>query len=296
MREITEEELQHWETHGYVLVEHLLSRQELQDARQNMLRYLPTWEEYHQAPERYSTMLAASNNWPVRAFPFAGMALNNICTHPVLISLARRLLRTDNIALSHSRLRGKYARTGNFEQNLHVDYGNNTLAYPNEDAKILDLPCIIYYSDVTPELGPTYVVSQQHTRGQLLVPRSRGRDEYPDLYRHEVPAVLPAGSALLYSMRTFHRGSAMIAAEGARFSHHMSWRNGDCRWTGQGTFQHDGGRQEMDHFIEHATPEQRAVVGFPPVGHPYWSEETLSGVAARYPGMDLTPYRMAVLE
>jgi hypothetical protein len=47
----------------------------------------------------------------------------------------------------------------------------------------------------------------------------------------------------------------------------------------------------MIHFLEQATPEQRQTLGFPPVGDPYWDDETLAGVAARYPGMDMTPYR-----
>ena len=29
--------------------------------------------------------------------------------------------------------------------------------------------------------------------------------------------------------------------------------------------------------------------GFPAPGHPYWTDETLDGVAARYPGMDMAP-------
>jgi hypothetical protein len=33
------------------------------------------------------------------------------------------------------------------------------------------------------------------------------------------------------------------------------------------------------------------VLGFPPPGHPYWTEETLTGVAARYPMLDLSPWR-----
>jgi hypothetical protein len=34
-------------------------------------------------------------------------------------------------------------------------------------------------------------------------------------------------------------------------------------------------------------------LGFPPPGHPYWNEATLVGVAARYPGLDLKPWRSA---
>jgi len=293
VKAITEDHLLHWREHGYMLVEGLLEEGELEAARRDIARYLPSWEEYHQAPDRYRALLASTNNSPVQSFPFTGMALNDICTSPTLVSLARCLLGTDNVALSHSRLRGKYARTGNFDQELHVDYGNNTLAYPAAEETLIDLPCIIYYSDVTIDLGPTYVVSQLHTDGEVLVPSVRSRRDFPDLYDHEVPAVAPAGSALIYSMRTFHRGSAMRADQGARFSHHMSWRNGEVRWAGQGTFQHDGGTPAMNDFLERATPEQREVVGFPPVGHRYWTDDALAGVAARYPRMDLTPYRLA---
>jgi len=38
---------------------------------------------------------------------------------------------------------------------------------------------------------------------------------------------------------------------------------------------------------------QLSMLGFPPPGHPYWNEETLAGVAARYPALDLTPWRDA---
>lgn len=47
----------------------------------------------------------------------------------------------------------------------------------------------------------------------------------------------------------------------------------------------------MDHFLVSATPRQRELVGFPAVGDPYWTEETLAGVQDRYPLMDMSPYR-----
>ena len=31
-----------------------------------------------------------------------------------------------------------------------------------------------------------------------------------------------------------------------------------------------------------------------PAGDAYWNEQTLTDVAARYPGMDMTPYRAAL--
>lgn len=33
--------------------------------------------------------------------------------------------------------------------------------------------------------------------------------------------------------------------------------------------------------------------GFPPPGHPYWTPTTLAGMALRYPGLDLAPWRPA---
>ena len=44
-------------------------------------------------------------------------------------------------------------------------------------------------------------------------------------------------------------------------------------------------------FIPQCSVRQRDLFGFPRPGDPYWSEETLDGVAARYPGIDLGPYR-----
>ena len=38
---------------------------------------------------------------------------------------------------------------------------------------------------------------------------------------------------------------------------------------------------------------QLTVLGFPEPGHPYWNEETLFGVASRYPRLDMEPWRQA---
>ena len=45
-----------------------------------------------------------------------------------------------------------------------------------------------------------------------------------------------------------------------------------------------------------ASPEERTLLGFPSPGHEYWTPETLEGVAARYPAMDMTHYEGAMIE
>lgn len=288
MAVVTDDQVEHWCSHGYVVVENFLSPDELAGVREDLAYYMPTWEEYAAAPARYQTLLG-HRGLVVAEFPFAGDTLNKISTHPDLIALAERLLGTTDIALSHSQLVGKYAGTVNYDQTLHLDYYNNTLAYPKDDLAIFDLPMILYYSDVTLDLGPTYVLSKTHEPTAPL-PNNLTRDEYPHQYELETPAAVPAGSILIYSMRTYHRGSAMTATQGARFSHHMGLRVARYRWLGQSAFQNKGGSPEMDGFIQGATPRQRELVGFPPLGHRYWDDETLAGVAGRYPKMDMTPY------
>jgi ectoine hydroxylase-related dioxygenase (phytanoyl-CoA dioxygenase family) len=289
---ISERDYEHWVKHGYVVVR-LLDDHALSSVLNNVYDYFPSWDEYERRPKRYEALLstALGTLGPRIAFPFVGTALNSVSTHPELLAFARRVIGDQRIMITHSVLIGKYAGARDFEQDLHVDYGNNSLVYPKPDTAIVDLPTITYYSDVTIDLGPTYLVPQEFTRGISLEPRHRSREDFPDLYHHEVPLTVEAGSTVIYSMNTFHRGSAMRAREGLRFSHHTGFKKAGLTWCGQVTFQHDGGTPEMDRFLENATPEQRELVGFPPVGDPYWDHMTVEGVAARYPNMDLEPYR-----
>src|SRR5438874_1615615 len=86
---------------------------------------------------------------------------------------------------------------------------------------------------------------------------------------------------------------AFRAATGARFTFHVVFRAKDSHWMGFSAWARAGQEPALQRFLERATPRQRELLGFPPPGHPYWNEETLAGVAARYPGMDMTLYRDA---
>jgi hypothetical protein len=47
-------------------------------------------------------------------------------------------------------------------------------------------------------------------------------------------------------------------------------------------------------FVRQATPRQLALFSIPRPGDPYWTEETVAGVGARYPGLDMEPWRRGV--
>jgi len=288
---ITDEHLAHWRHHGYVVVPNLLTEAELAAIQANVRRYFPTDEEYRAAPERYPEV----GGW--RELPFVGDALNDLATHPELVSFAERVIGTKEILLTQAILWGKYAGVGDHEQQLHVDFRNNSLVYPRDDGRFAQTGTILYLSDVTAELAPTCVVSKEHTREpSSLFPCVRPRDRFPVLYEKEVEVTARAGSLLLYSMSTFHRGSRFRAAAGARFTFHVVFRARDSHWMGFSAWARAGQAPALQRFLERATPRQRELLGFPPPGHPYWNRETLAGVAARYPGMDMRPYRDACRE
>ena len=272
-----------------MIVPNFLTPAELSAARENMLRYVPTAEELEATPERYSWIHDDPEHLQTE-FPFAGDALNDVSTHPEIISFVERLLGTTDVLLSQSAIWAKYAETGDFEQGLHLDYQGNTLVTPRDDGDYRQVNMILYYSEVTDEMGPTFVVSQEHTKDLPLWPTHRTRKRSPELYRHERPVLANAGDLLIFGMRTWHRASAMTAESGARLSHHLVYRAANHGFQGYHHWPRFGENEHLQHFIERSTPRQREVLGFPKAGDPYWNEETLAAVKLRYPGMDIRSY------
>jgi len=289
----TQQQIEHLLTHGYVLIPGFLKPAELRAARAGMSRYFPSALELAKTPHRYGWVFDDPENLQIE-FPYADDTLNNITTHPRILSLARKLIGVDDILLSQAAIWAKYAGTASFEQTMHLDYEGNTLVVPRDDGPYRQVNLILYYSDVTEELGPTYVVSQTKTKNAGLWPPFRPRDRYRSLYKHEAPMVAGAGSMLIFTMSTFHRAGEILAEQGARYSHHLVYRAASVTFNGHHQFSRYGEKPEMHRFIQRATPEQRHAVGFPPPGHDYWTQGTLAAVGRRYPKLDLKPYADAL--
>jgi hypothetical protein len=287
---ITAAQTKHYLEHGYVVIPKFLSPAELKRGRQGMSRYFPSVAELEATPERYGFIYDDPENLQVE-FPFADDRLNDLATHPELIAFVQKTLGSDDIRLSQSAIWAKFAGLGHYEQGLHLDYQGNTLVVPRDDGDYRQVNMILYYTDVTEQLGPTYVVSQTQTRDLPLWPTHRWRKTSPALYDAEKPVVAKAGSLLLFSMRTWHRASAVTAESGVRFSHHFVWRSARHDFQGYHLYARHGENKDLQDFLSRATPAQRQVLGFPRPGDPYWTNETLAAVQLRYPEMDLSPYR-----
>lgn len=118
--------------------------------------------------------------------------------------------------------------------------------------------------------------------------------ENPLIYDNEVRVTAPAGSLFIYSMRTFHRGT-LFRADVGRIAQFATYCPKNYRWLGIVGWPRNAIRREFRDWIERAAVEERSALAFPAPGDPYWTEETLAGVGARYPGMDMSPYRRATL-
>jgi hypothetical protein len=274
---------------GFALVPDFLSREEVDAARADMLRYYPTPQELATTPHRYGSILEDPEHLQIE-FPFDADVINFNSTHPDIIDAVERLLGTREILLSQSAIWAKYAGTGSFEQTMHLDYEGNTLVVPRDDGPFRQMNFILYYCNVTADMGPTFVVPQGLTRDLGLWPPFRPKKKWPQLYKLERPILAKSGSLLMFSMRTFHRAGEITADHGARFTQHLVYRSSLHPFNGYHQYSQFGEKPELKRFIENATPRQREMLGFPQPGHPYWNEETKAAVAQRYPKMNMSPY------
>jgi hypothetical protein len=236
-----------------------------------------------------------------KQFPFPSDNLLRIVTKPEITSLVERIIGTSNLRLSLLDIWGKYgALNPGQDQILHIEgYGATSLTYPRTDGIYRQVLVFVYFSDVTKDSAPTYVVPQKHTREEFLVPPWRKPEEHPDIYSHEQPVLVKAGSIAVVDMSTFHRGSAIKSNEAYRFLALTSYHASDITWMRKqdSTDTDLGGyadQPSVRRFMETASPRQRQLLGFPAPGDQYWNTQTLAGVSARYPGMDMTPYQEAV--
>lgn len=286
-----------WESDGWCVVQGLFSTDEVTAAQAAMPSHFPTGEEF-------ATDADPARNVPFRddshrvmpRFPFEDAALNDLVVHDHVIDLVEFLLGVElaDLRLYQASLGAKYGGGAlSDEQLLHADYANHTLVVPRHEAGYQQLEMFVYLSDVTAETGATRMMPRRLT-SEIPVERTYlALEEYAELYAAEVPASGPAGSILIYRPDVYHRGVRMQAPGSARFMMHLSYKPTGTDWLGSLALPHAGEDMAWYRFVGRATERQLTVLGFPVPGHPYWTPQTLAGVVARYPMLDLTPWRDA---
>jgi Phytanoyl-CoA dioxygenase (PhyH) len=319
---LTPDQVESWRQHGYALVDGLLPVEVTKAAHADALAHFPA------TPGDGASDFGSGGRF---VFPSSSAAVNAITLHPHLLRAVAQLLGTASagIRLTQSDLWAKYGRAtssgdplDNHDQRMHVDYPNHTLTHPPPWDAPEAVEMIVYLSDVDECSGATRVVPRQGdgdpaypwpivgspgVAGLQWVNDRSSAERYlaevsPDvaefraehLYAREAAVRYRHGNVLLYRHDTWHRGTP-INAGALRIVMNLTFRLAASEWI---STLHEGwswamyrSDQTMERLISNASVDQRNVLGFPPPGHSYWTAATRSAVAARYPGIDLDPYR-----
>jgi hypothetical protein len=301
-----------WQEAGWVLLDGLIGAEEIDAATSDLRLLFPSSEEYHAdsegVTERWKGRPVPPKEdylWPddgpgfradqqrwMGAFPFAGSgALNRLYVHPSIVDFAERALGSTDIRLYQAHASAKYSGLTNYEQPMHTDRNHSWLPAGSE-SPWWNLEGFLYLSDVRPSDNPTRLVSTRATahinsRYGVILPGM----EDDEVYAAERRAPGPRGSYLAYRSDVFHRGAPFESAETARFLAAAAFKHAGQDWIGYDTQQSRSTGPEWTRFVEGSTPRQLELFGFPPPGHPVWTEALLGKTAFRYPELDLEPWR-----
>jgi hypothetical protein len=285
-----------WLETGWCVVEGVIPPDALADAQAALTEAFPTADDFADGvdPARNAPFFSEQHA-PRLQFPFAHPALNRVALHDAVLDIAATLLETADPRVYQAGVAAKYSDSGpEYEQLLHADYANHTLVVPRTDVGYQHLETFIYLTDVTPSTGATRFVSREHTADIPIERTYLHLDDYAHLYALEEPAPGPAGSVLVYRPDVFHRGVVMEEPRRARFVMNVACKHAGTDWIGYHAFPARAEDMAWHRFVRDASPRQLVALGFPAPGDPYWTEATLRGVAARYPALDLAPWRAEV--
>jgi hypothetical protein len=275
---------------GFTVVEGFLDADTLAAARSALWEVYPRPEDYFADPSKHP-QFARSQFAGLRLFPYAPWALSRIPVYPDLVDAAERFLTSTDIEIYKIELWAKYAGAIDYDQPHHRDFGNHTLVAPRLDGVHAQMTTFILLSDVTEADGPTKLVPLEHTRDLPLFPRELTMGRFSDT---EVSATAPAGSLMIYKTDVMHRGSNFTAPERSRFAMLVDFQQRGWRWNGKMSWPDHADRPGFRQAMEAMSVRERDLFGWPPPGSDYWTAQTLRDVAARYPGMDVTPYAVGV--
>ena len=254
--------------------------------------------------------------------------LDEVTVHEVLIDAVSQLLDTPDILLTQSDAwcKAGHANFGgqqNNDQRFHMDYGNNTFLHPTPWHSPENVAAIVYLADTEETGGGTAVCPREgsddpaYQTPYINMPGQGGfwefyndrtsaeryfRENHPEvaefrqqLYNREIIPVYKPGDVLLYRYDVWHRGTPVnlghkrsvinIAWKKRDSFWHLTWNPAWSKWNYYG---------KTERVLMDMSPKQRSLVGVPKPGHQYWDEEKVTMFAARYPGMDVTPYLEAL--
>ncbi len=309
-----DDEVAAWKHNGWVVLEGLVSPDDIDAAAVDLKYAFPSAEKFHADPEA---------NWPpgrstaelrrgypefptegpafrpeqhrfAKEFPYYGSgALSRLCVHPSIVDFMERALENTDLRVYQNQVSAKYAGDSNFEQPMHTDR-NHSFLPPRMEPPWWHVESFLYLSDVDEGTAPTSLVRLQDSAGRstnaMFMP-----DGDPELYASERSATGVRGSLLVYRPDVFHRGTDLRRPGSHRFLLNVSYKVAGTDWIGYHTAQSNATHPAWVQFVEMSTPRDLEMLGFPPPGHPVWTAELVESTSEKYPKLDVEPWRRALL-
>lgn len=308
----TDAHVRQWQEEGWVLIPGLVPADEIDAALDDLWRVVPRPEDFHAQGRGALEVGREGTTAPTDVdpdalafrreqflgrvyFPFPGSgALNRLAVHPHLVDFAERALQSTALRIYQMSVWAKYTGLTNYAQPLHQDQ-NHSVVPARMEPGWWHLEGFLYLSDVDgADVAPTHAVPVSVSGAGRNELGSLSPEDAPELYAAEVPAVGPRGSFLAYRPDVFHRGVDLTRPGGARYVYNLSYKLAGHDWIGYENAQPQANTARFVRFVESCTPRQLALFGVPEPGHSYWTPGTLDGMAERYPGLDLSPWRTAL--
>jgi hypothetical protein len=285
-----------WEEDGWCVVPSAISAEDVRAVQKAVAHLFPTAEEMDSGvvTERTEPWRASFDaKWP--EFPYQSRSLSRLPFHDAVLEMATSFLGTDDLRLYMSTITAKYAnQSSGYNQLLHADFPNHSILVPQVDDTYQQLELFIYLTDVSPADGATRMVSRRKTADIPVERHTLSYADYPDLYDDPGVASGPAGSIVAYRPDVYHRSVDVTGPGVRRIMMHVSYRHADAEWGQYQAWAFKGFSPEWHNFVQASGPRELTLLGFPKPGHRYWTAATITRVNARYPGLDMTPWRDAL--
>lgn len=308
-----DDEVAAWYEDGWALLDGLVATEEIDAATADLRYVFPSPEKFHSDPEAHRppgrSTAELRRGYPEMPptgpafrpeqhrfsaqFPFYGSgALSRLSVHPAIVDFMERALETVDLRVYQTQVSAKYAGDANFEQPMHTDR-NHSFLPPRMEPPWWHVESFLYLTDVDEGTAPTHLVPNKdavgRSRNSIFMP-----DGDPALYAHERAAAGRRGSLLVYRPDVFHRGVDLTRPGGHRFLLNVSYKVAGQDWVGYHSVQSNATHPSWVQFVEGSTPRELELFGFPPPGHPVWTDALVDATTEKYPKLDVEPWRRAL--
>lgn len=293
---VPDRKLSELRTQGFTIVEEFLDADEVEAAQAALWLHYPRPDEYFADPSAHEALTRGQFDG-IRTAPWQSWDLNRLAFHPDLVDLAERFLGSADLRLYNAELWAKYGGAVDYGQVHHRDFVNHSLVVPDRSDPGRQMTTFILLSDVGEDDGPTKVVPLDAGGSRPYWSKDGDADfaagtglDAGAFAEAEVSVTGPAGTLFAYRTDVLHRGSRITGERRARFVLLADYEVWGPRWTGRLAWPDRALDAHWAGMIEGATPRERELFGFPAVGDPYWTDQTIADVQTRYPRMDMAPY------